>query len=580
VFDARGSSDPDGDYLSYGWQVIRVPSLTPVACANGSASATCTISAPQLGAYRAVVTVTDGKVDPAPQGTVDVEVVNLPPVVQTLVAPATQSRNVGFEVNATVVDPDGDPVSCTWTSTAPGGTPQPIAGGTCAKASFTATSEGTWAFTIHPDDGVLDNAPVSRSVSVNVVNDAPVVNAGADRAGNLGAPEAPAAPEIAVAATATDRNGDPITYTWFLDPPLPEGSALTELTVWSGATARFTPDVAGTYHLRVRASDAPAAATTEDLVDVKVDRFVRDLDLVATDAEHAWEAATVVLVGAHPTVANRGALWVLDLATGSLDAPLQLDGTPSVVGVSADGTVAVAANDLQYWVVNLAAAPPTVSGPHTHAISVSDVVVTGVAGKSRAFLFSRSSPFQNLGIIELAAPGPVTTAATYGVAGALDPVGDRLYTVDTSYVRRYALANSGAINTAGSTLGTTRTTACARIWSSRKPESHAFTGCGEIVPVPAGTTSLTIGGNLGFAVRHLDTAMDGSGLFADGNGVVRRFTTGLVVAAPSDPLPVWSDAGVGYPTAAAWVFTDGASSWAIVTANGAAGGRNGLVTLP
>jgi hypothetical protein len=525
--------------------------------------------------------VTDGKVDSASQGTVDVEVVNLPPAVQTLVAPATQSRNVAFTVSASVVDPDGDLVTCGWTSTAPGGTPQPIADATsCTTLFFTAGAEGVWAFTIQPEDGVATNAPVSSTVSVTVINDAPVVNAGADRAGNLGAPEDPAAPEIGVTATATDRNDDPITYTWFLDPPLPEGSALAELTVSSGATARFTPDVAGTYHLRVRASDAPAGAAAEDLVDVKVDRFVRDLELFAADAEHAWKAGKVVLVGAHPTVANRGALWVLDLATESLTAPLLLDGTPSVVGVTADGTVAVAANDLQYWVVNLAASPANVSGPHPHAISVGDIVVTGVEGKSRAFLFSRSSLFQNLGIVDLGVPGTLTPSATYGIAGALDPIGDRLYTVDTSYVRRYALANSGAINPAGQTMGTTRSTECARIWSSRKPESHAFTGCGEIVPVPAGTTSLTIAGNLGFGVRHLDTAVDGSGLFADGLGAVRRFNTGLEVTAAAEALPVWSDGGAGYPTSAAWVFTDGTSSWAIVTANGVSGGRNGLVTLP
>jgi hypothetical protein len=580
VFNAGGSTDPDGDYLVYGWQVVRVPTLDSVSCVEGSASSSCTISSPVVGAYRAVVTVTDGKVVVPPQGTIDVEVVNLPPIVQTLTASdTTPSRNVAFTVSASVVDPDGDLVTCSWTRTAPGGTPQPIADATsCSSLSVTADVEGAWAFTIQPDDGVA-NAPVTGAVNVTVINDAPVVTAGVDRAGNLGAPGT-TAPEIAVAAIGTDRNDDPITYTWFLDPPLPEGSALTELTVSSGATARFTPDVAGTYHLRVRASDAPAGDATEDVVDVKVDRFVRDLDLLAVDAEHAWQVGHVVLVGAHPTVANRGALWVLDLATESLGAPVQLDAPPTVVGVAADGSVAVAANDLQYWIVNLAAVPPTVSGPHAHTISVGDVVVTGVEPKSRAFLFSRSSPFQNLGIIDLGAPGTLTTSATYGIAGALDPAGNRLYTVDTSYVRRYLLANSGALTPAGDTTSTPRSTGCARIWSSRKTQSHAFTGCGEIVPVPSGTTGLTINGDLGYGVRSLDTAVDGSGLFADATGAVRRFNTGLEVTTAAEPLPVWSDAGVGHATSAAWVFTHGTSSWAIVTANGASGGRNGLVTLP
>jgi hypothetical protein len=590
VFDARGSSDPDGDYLSYGWQVIRVPSLTPVACANGSASATCTISAPQLGAYRAVVTVTDGKVDPAPQGTVGVEVVNLPPIVQAMtISDQTPSRNVAFTVGTTVVDPDGDPLSCTWTSTAPGGTPQPIAGATsCSSLSFTAGAEGAWAFTIQPDDGV-ENAPVASTVTATVINDVPVVTtingatvvgSAANVYGNMGATEA-TTPEVALAAAATDLNSDdPLAFQWTLT----SGPGV-QLSAPTAAATTFVPPTEGTYVFTVTATD-PAAfdraggASAAVTVTVHVDRYVRDLGHLIVDADRAIAAEKAVLVGPLPGSTTRGALWVLDLASQTESAPIELAAPPKVVGVSPDGTWAVAATDLFYWIVNLTTRE--VSTGYSTGMPRNDIVVTGTdqQGKRRAFLFPVSSSSWSVGVVDLAT-GTLTTGSHFGIAGALDPVLDRLYTVDASYVQRYALANNGVLNGAGYATKS-RSESCATIWSSRRPETNAFTGCGEIVSITPSTSLVSVSGSLGGNIRHVDTAANGAGIFADATGTVRRFTDALMLLPASDPLPTWASAGRAYPTSARWVFVSSDATptfWTIVSADGASGGRYGLIRL-
>jgi hypothetical protein len=591
VFNAGGSTDPDGDYLVYGWQVVRVPTLDSVSCVEGSASSSCTISSPVVGAYRAVVTVTDGKVVVPPQGTIDVEVVNLPPIVQTLTASdTTPSRNVAFTVSASVVDPDGDLVTCSWTRTAPGGTPQPIADATsCSSLSVTADVEGAWAFTIQPDDGVA-NAPVTGAVNVTVINDAPVVNTingaavvggAASVYGNMGETEA-TTPEIAISATATDLNSDdPLAFQWTLT----SGPAV-QLSAPNAAATAFVPPTEGTYVFTVTATDPAAFAragvtSAPVIVTVHVDRYVKDLGHAIVDADRAIAAEKVVLVGPLPGSTTKGGLWVLDLASQTESAPIELPAPPKVVGVSPDGMFAVAATDLFYWIVDLTTR--TVSTGQSTGIARNDVVVTGTdqQGKRRAFLFPTSSSSWSVGVVDLST-GLLATRTYFGIAGALDPSLDRLYTVDSSYVQRYALANNGELNGAGY-ASRSRSESCAKIWSSRRPETNAFTGCGEIVSITPLTSLVSVSGTLGGTIRHVDTALSGAGIFADATGTVRRFTDALTLLPAGDPLPTWSSAGRGYPASAQWVFVSGGAAptfWTIVSANSASGVRYGLIRLP
>lgn len=168
TLDASGSSDPDGDALSYAWSV-------PVGLAAGPTDQ------PQLqvdggtpdGTYTVTVAVTDafGATDSA---SVNVEVVNLAPQVDAG-ADAATSEGSEIELSVSASDPGGDPMAATvdWGD---GSTPQDL-----GAVSGTFTAAHTYA-----DDGthtvqvcVRDDAGAEGcdSATVTVTNVAPTVTA-------------------------------------------------------------------------------------------------------------------------------------------------------------------------------------------------------------------------------------------------------------------------------------------------------------------------------------------------------------------------------------------------------------------
>src|SRR5581483_3940558 len=66
---------------------------------------------------------------------------------------------------------------------------------------------GTDSFTFSVSDGHVPTAPVPVSTTVNPVNDAPVVDAGADQGGNEG-------DTFTFSGAAGDADGDPLSYAW------------------------------------------------------------------------------------------------------------------------------------------------------------------------------------------------------------------------------------------------------------------------------------------------------------------------------------------------------------------------------
>jgi hypothetical protein len=576
VFDARGSSDPDGDYLSYGWQVIRVPSLTPVACANGSASATCTISAPQLGAYRAVVTVTDRKVDSAPQGTVEVEVVNLPPVVQTLVAPATQSRNVAFTVSASVVDPDGDPLSCTWTSTAPGGAPQSIAGATCAEATFTATAEGTWAFTIHPDDGVDANAPASRTVTVTVINDAPVVSAAANVYGNMGETET-TTPPVTLVATATDLNDDaPLAFLWTQT----EGAAVV-LTNATAATTTFVPPSEGTYVFSVTATDPEAfgrigATSAPVIVTVHVAQPVMALPGTARDVEFARTGDLLVVGGVDPANATKGKLWVISAATGAVVREASLPTPPTSVSTNADATLVAVGAPAAFWWVTFGTSITVTEGADPFAIH--DVVLAA----RRIYLFGEPTATGYIHAFDTNWTSDTATLSTYdyGSRGRLSPSGTRLFVIDDVFddIVYYSVNATGGRPEASLTWESqsgfsTYPSSCTHdLWVSPDGKD-VFTSCGDIYTVDASDVLTKRTQTLGGYAVHVDAR--GGEILVSRGGELDVFDAYYQLVG-SHPLPIWGFDGGHHPASAEYAFlgSDGAR-YAVVTA----GGRSGLVSF-
>lgn len=153
-FDASGSSDPDGDNLTYAWSFGNGEIATEV-----NPVITYTVA----GSYTVTLTVNDGEINSTPVTKI-INVVgegNLTPVASfettTLIGEAPLI--VSFDASGSS-DPDGDRLTYVWS----------FGNGEIAtevNPVITYTAAGSYTVTLTVNDGQIDSTPVTKIVTVN-----------------------------------------------------------------------------------------------------------------------------------------------------------------------------------------------------------------------------------------------------------------------------------------------------------------------------------------------------------------------------------------------------------------------------
>ena len=252
TLDGAGSTDADGDALTYLWSVQSRPAGSNAQLANATAvSPTLTIDAP--GSYAVQLVVNDGKVDSVAD-TVLISTVNSPPVAN---AGPDQSALVGDTVTvsgAASTDVDGNPLTFAWTFIArPAGSTTAISDLSAVAPSFVVDRTGTYRLGLVVNDGVVNSE--ADIVVITTQNSSPIANAGTDQS-------------VFVTDTvtldgsgSTDVNGDTLTYSWSLTTK-PDGSTAL-LSDPAAIAPTFVVDRPGTYVAQLIVNDGVASSAPD-----------------------------------------------------------------------------------------------------------------------------------------------------------------------------------------------------------------------------------------------------------------------------------------------------------------------------
>jgi len=241
TLDGSGSTDANGDTLTYSWTLLARP-IGSAAALNDITSAKPTFTADLVGVYVASLVVNDGKVSSTiVTTTVTASVANVAPVAN---AGSFQNVVTGQPVTASgsgSTDANGDVLTYKWAMVSkPLDSAATLANATTITPSFTADKNGTYVLSLQVNDGKLDSNNISYiTVTAGAANVAPVANAGnAQTVARLAT--------VTLDGTgSTDANNDILLYRWVLTyKPVGSTAVLSESTA---SRPTFRADVAGVY---------------------------------------------------------------------------------------------------------------------------------------------------------------------------------------------------------------------------------------------------------------------------------------------------------------------------------------------
>ncbi|MBL8267484.1 Ig-like domain-containing protein [Steroidobacter sp.] len=236
TLNGTGSTDADGDSLTYAWTMTSRPSGS-TAVLSSSIAAMPTFTPDRGGTYVLSLIVNDGRVNSV------ADEVRISTVNSTPIANAGADRTVARASLVTLdgsasSDPDFDALSYTWViAAAPQGSTALLSGANTVRPTIRLDLAGSYRFRLVVSDGQLSSTP--DEVIISTENSAPVANAGPDQTGAIGA-----ASQFDGSASH-DADNDALSFSWtWQSRPNGSNAALNAVDV---PVVSFVPDTAGLY---------------------------------------------------------------------------------------------------------------------------------------------------------------------------------------------------------------------------------------------------------------------------------------------------------------------------------------------
>ena len=262
ILDGSGSTDPEGDRLTYQWELTQVPPGSQASLSDKTAVRP-TFIVDKSGTYQVTLVVNDGNQNSLHPAQVNISTANTCPI-----ANAGDNKNVVEGLAVTLdgtnsTDVDGDKLTYRWSLIAvPLDSNAVLSDPTAVKPSFLADKKGEYQAQLVVNDGKCDSKNIAI-VIINRGNIPPVANAGPDQAVHLPA----GGSGIAVTldgSGSSDADGDPLTYRWSLTTR-PAGSKAV-LSDPSAIKPSFVVDQFGDYVAQLIVNDGTEDSKQPDTV--------------------------------------------------------------------------------------------------------------------------------------------------------------------------------------------------------------------------------------------------------------------------------------------------------------------------
>src|SRR5688572_13563004 len=292
-----GSSDIDGDELTYQWTLLGGPEGSTATIADAS-TVNPSLQVDRRGSYTVQLIVHDG-IEASSPDLVVVTVGNSAPV-----ANAGSDRRVTVGESITLdgsgsTDVDGDPLLYQWSLTlVPLGSTATLDEPNAVRPTFDVDLPGEYLAQLLVSDGTSFSA--ADTVAIDTENVAPIAGAGPDQSAYVGQFV------VLTGADSRDADGTPVTFAWSF-ALRPAGSA-AELTGTTTIGPGFTVDVPGDYVVQLIVSDGELTSVPDTVTvttranTLPVANAGADIEDVAVGSEVVLNASASSDTDGHPLV--------------------------------------------------------------------------------------------------------------------------------------------------------------------------------------------------------------------------------------------------------------------------------------